>query len=221
MMSQPGHVLGSHLLSDGSMSTALNASGALPTAQPYAAAPWNYAGDEQVDAGFFAAHPDVVDWVLVELRDDATTVAGRRAAFLRRDGSVVDLDGLGLVSFASLSGTSPGARFVAVFHRNHLAAMSPVAVAPAAGVYTHDFRSGDAIGFNPLKDLGEGVFGLYAGDGDGDEQVQNDDKNAVWRSQVGLAGYRAGDFNLNAQVQNDDKNIFWRPNVGRASPVNQ
>ncbi len=194
---------------------------ALPTSQPYQAAPWHYAGGESVPAGFFDAHPDVVDWVLLELRADPASVAGRRAALLRSDGSVVDLDGAGPVGFPELTGLPLDARFVAVFHRNHLAAMSPAAVAPAGNLYAHDFRGGAAFGFNPLKDLGGGAFGLYAGDGDGDGQVQNDDKNVVWRAEVGLAGYRAGDFNLNGQVQNDDKNGYWRPNVGRASPVNQ
>ena len=43
----------------------------------------------------------VVDWVLLELRSGtaSSTVISRKAAFVKNDGSVVDLDGVSLVSF--------------------------------------------------------------------------------------------------------------------------
>ena len=203
--------------SGGQMTPAL--SGDLPTDQPYSGAPWNYAGTESVDASFFAAHPDIIDWVLVELRADAATTLARRAAFVRNDGAVVDLDGTSPVLFAEASAGQP--LFVAVFHRNHLAAMSPAALAPSGDVYGHDFTGGAAFGFDPLKNFGDGNFGLYAGDADADGQVQTDDKNVQWRQQIGLSGYQSADFNLNSQVQNDDKNFYWRPNVGKGSAIDQ
>jgi hypothetical protein len=60
---------------------------------------------------------------------------------------------------------------------------------------------------------------MYTGDANGNEQVQNDDKNVEWAAQVGAAGYRSADFNLNGQVQNDDKNVFWSANVGAGTQV--
>lgn len=64
---------------------------------------------------------DVVDWILVELRKPAETVVARRAAFLRKDGVIVDLDGFSPVFFG---GTESGDYFVAVKHRNHLGVMT-------------------------------------------------------------------------------------------------
>ena len=74
------------------MSTALNSSGLLPLSQPFNTLPWNYIGTESVTA---IPNSNVVDWVLVELRDataaaaatSATRIA-RQAAFILKNGSV-------------------------------------------------------------------------------------------------------------------------------------
>ena len=78
------------------MTTSLNPSN-LPLYQPYSSAPWNYGGNESVAV---IPSPDIVDWVLIELRDatDASlatsgTVIAQQAAFLLKDGTVVGLDG--------------------------------------------------------------------------------------------------------------------------------
>lgn len=62
---------------------------------------------------------DVTDWVLVELRSgsDPASIVGQRAAFIKSDGSVVDLDGTSPVSFF---GIPAGDYYIAVRHRNHL-----------------------------------------------------------------------------------------------------
>lgn len=95
------------------MSTALSTS--LPTAQPYTEV---YDGTETV-----AAIPsnDIVDWVLVELRYPENVVLASRAAFLRKDGMVVDLDGISPVAF---EGVKRLEYYVAVRHRNHLGVMT-------------------------------------------------------------------------------------------------
>ena len=49
-----------------SMDTELNVHNLLPLTQPYNVAPWNYAGTEQVGS---IPNPEIVDWVLVELRE--------------------------------------------------------------------------------------------------------------------------------------------------------
>ena len=72
-----------------------------------------------------------------------------------------------------------------------------------------------------MAELGDGAYGLYGGDATANGQVQNDDKNAVWAVEVGLAGYLMSDFNLNGQVQNDDKNTIWSVNVGRGSNIQE
>jgi len=91
--------------------------------QPYNGAPFNYAGTESVSPGFFTSSAvdttNILDWVLVELRDAAspTTIIKQRAAFIREDGRIVDLNGKDSISFR---GVATGNYFVVVRHRNHL-----------------------------------------------------------------------------------------------------
>ena len=65
----------------------------IPTLEPYTAGPYNYthegfAGGETADGAVFdptgTAANDIVDWVVVELRDiaDSTTVIASRAALV-------------------------------------------------------------------------------------------------------------------------------------------
>ncbi len=105
------------------MTTAIN--GILPLEQPYNTAPWNYNGGESVPS---IPTTDIVDWVLVELRDapDAAsaipaTIISQHAAFLRNDGQIVGLDGVSELTFYS---TVNQQLFGVVWHRNHLGVMS-------------------------------------------------------------------------------------------------
>jgi hypothetical protein len=70
-----------------------------------------------------------------------------------------------------------------------------------------------------MANLGGGKYGMWAGDADGNGQIQNSDKNSYWQVQVGLSGYQSADFNLNGQVQNNDKNSYWSVNVGLGTQV--
>jgi len=101
----------------GQMQTTIISS--VPLIQPYNTSPWNYDGEEAFDA----IPENVVDWVLIELRSEiqGSSVIARRAAFLKNDGSVVDLDGASSVQFDDVSS---GDYFVVVSHRNHLEIMS-------------------------------------------------------------------------------------------------
>ena len=79
------------------METDLNENGQIPLAQPFTTLPWNWPGLESVDS---IPNDDIVDWVLVDLRDATdpslatySSTCGRKAAFLLKDGRIVDLDG--------------------------------------------------------------------------------------------------------------------------------
>jgi len=109
-------------------------------AQPYNVVPWNYAGTETVDANFFVTNTDVVDWVLIELRDktDSTTIVARRAGLVIQDGDVIDIDGVTGLSFEGLVSDD---YYISVRHRNHLGVMS-------AGLVTLDATAtGNEIDF--------------------------------------------------------------------------
>ncbi len=66
---------------------------------------------------------DIVDWALVELRDasNPSDIVALRAALLKRDGNLVDVDGKSPVPF---EGVEAGSYYIAVRHRNHLGVMS-------------------------------------------------------------------------------------------------
>jgi|GEM_PF-4760184 len=203
----------------------------LPLQQPYGPAlpyfgnpdpVWYYSGTESV-----AAIPaGIVDWVMVELRDapspglaTSSTAVQQRAAFLREDGVIVDLDGASPLTFT----VEPVYNLYAVvFHRNHLGIISSAPLPPSGAYREYDFTFsssqvyGGAVGY---KELAPGVWGMLSGNGNGDGQTNNADKVDVWNAQAGLSGYRAGDFNLSGQVDNVDKVEFWRPNSGLGSQV--
>ena len=107
----------------GSMSTLINSAGHLPLNQPYNTPPWNYQGSEQMDT----IPADMVDWVLLELRDDYNNSLGYRAAILLTNGSIVDTN---LGPDISFPGIGAGSYYLLVDHRNHLPVMSASAIAP-------------------------------------------------------------------------------------------
>ncbi len=185
--------------SSGVMSTTLNTNGYLPLSQPYNTAPWNYTGTETV-----ASIPaDVVDWVLLELRSDLTTQVARRAAFIKNDGSLVDLDGVSLVDFASVPG---GSYYLVIYHRNHLQIMTanPVELSSSPTLYDLTTSSTRAYGTDPMKNLGGGVFGMYSGDTNNSGIVTASDKSLVNSFNLGT-GYYNADTNFSGIVTAADK----------------
>ena len=194
----------------------------IPLAQPYNSTPWNYIGTESVTS----IPANVVDWILLELRDatdaalaTSATVIHRQAVFVLSDGTVVATDGSSNPEF-----TEPVANnlYVVIYHRNHLSIMSANALTQTGGVYSYDFTTGSSQvygGANGHKEVGTGIWGMIGGDGNADGQVNNGDKNDVWTPQAGTAGYKAGDYNLDTDVNNGDKNDILLPNAGTGGQV--
>jgi len=206
------------------MNTSLNSGNCLPLAQPYNYAPWNYSGTESV-----AAIPtaDVVDWVLIELREtagDASTAykentIASQAGFILKNGLVVAIDGANPLQF---NYAVTYKLYAVVYHRNHLPVLSGGQLILIAGTYSWDYTTGAGQaygGSNAHKEIAGGIWGMISGDGNADGQVNNGDKNDVWKPQSGTSGYKAGDFTMNGQVDNVDKNDYWKPNSGKSSQV--
>ena len=194
----------------------------LPLSQPYNIAPWNYPGTESVTS----IPPDVVDWILIELRDTTIaslatgeTMIAQQAAFLLNDGSVVGLDGSSSNSVAvpAISNNL----FVVIWHRNHLAIMSANPLTESGGVYTYDFSTpaGQAYGTNAQKDLGNGIYGMTGGDANADGIIDSDDGTEVWYFEAGETGYLGSDVNMDGQAHNKDKNDVWIINFNSESKV--
>ncbi len=101
-------------------STSMNASLTLPTTSPYTE------DQETVTSIPVIQGNQVVDWVLVELRDknNSSIVLESQSAFILQDGTIVDLDGTNPFNFTLPSDDY----FIAVKHRNHLSVMSATAV---------------------------------------------------------------------------------------------
>jgi hypothetical protein len=195
-----------------SMTTDLH--GLIPAQQPYGGAPWNYAGTESV-----TSIPDyIVDWVLMELRtatDTASKVA-TRAAFLRSNGAIVDLNGNSPVSFTSVPS---GNYYVVVRHRNHLAIMSalPVSLSQSTGLYDFTTAQTKAYGTLPMISMATGAYAMCAGDGNASGIVTAADANSVFGA-LNVVGYHLNDINLSGIVTAADVNVIFR-NLNKATHV--
>ena len=195
----------------------------LPLTQPYNdTQKWNYQGTESVAS---IPNADIVDWVLVELREtsgDASTaiadsMIARKAAFLLKDGSIVDLDGGSPIYFDNEITDN---LYVVVYHRNHLPVMSSQPLTKAYNVYSWDFTTSadQAYGTNAQVDLG-GAYGMIGGDSDANGIINMDDKDLDWTTDAGKTGYFPSDLNLDTEVNNPDKNDIWEPNLGKESQL--
>jgi hypothetical protein len=194
--------------STNSMNTNLNSLGYLPLNQPYFGAPWNYTGTESVAAGFFSAHPNIVDWTLVELRTGtgASTTVERRAGFITNTGVIVNIDGVSPLYFTELKGNY----YLVIFHRNHIPIMSsnPAYLDYVSIQYDFTNAQSKAYGTNPMKDLGGGYFGAYTGDSDGSGTVNAVDRSNTW-NQRNLTGYYGTDMDLSGTVNAADRSVIW------------
>lgn len=191
------------------MTTSLNSAGMIPVHHPYndTLDIWNYRGSERI----YNLPSDVVDWVLVELRTGtaASTTVGKRAALLKSDGSIVDLDGSSQVKFKAVV---PGNYYIVVRHRNHLPIMSsnPVTLGfSSSSLYDFSTAQTQAFGTEPMADLGDNVFGMYAGDANQDGFITSTDFNVFNPKFIGAAsGYEDSDWNLDGSVTSTDFNLF-------------
>ena len=201
--------------------TDMNAGAYLPVVQPFSIAPWNYQGNESV----VTIPANVVDWVLIELRD--TTQAGlatedtriaRQAVFLLTDGSLVATDGSSLPQFDVAVEND---LFIIIRQRNHLDIISSDAMTKNVDVYYYDFSTSasQALGTDSQKDLGNGIFGMYSGDCNADGEINDDDRTSYWNQNAGKAGYYSTDLNLDGQSDNPDKNDVMLLNFGKNSEV--
>ena len=200
------------------METNLNLKNLIPNNQPFSDYPWYYSGTENVG---LIPNSDVVDWVLVEYRDapsassaTSATMIGRQAAFLLKDGSVVDLDGSSNLQFNySLSNQL----YVVIYQRNHLGILSNYALLELGGEYNYDFTSGvnQAYGGSSAqKQIVPGIWGMISGDGNCDGEVSDLDITDIWATHAGEGVYEFGDYNLDGNVDNIDKDDILIPNLG-------
>jgi len=184
---------------------------------------WYYTGGGSVG---FIPGSTIVDWVLVQLRDatspgtalPATTI-DTVPAFVLNNGNVVGLDGSSLIFFSVIPANN---LYAVIWHRNHLGIISANPLIESGGIYSYDFSSsasqayGGSFAHKQLSTSPE-IWGMMAGDADGNGNIQFQDINNVWDVQTGNTGYLESDFNLDTQSNNKDKNEYWLPNEGEGS----
>lgn len=181
----------------------------------------------------------IVDWVFLELRSptDSTNVVATRSCLVQRDGDIVDLDGVSLVNFPTVTGNQ---FFVAIRHRSHLAAMTlKTDITQLIDFTTQNVPMFD-FGFisNNLNysDLSQneyvkfGYWALWGGDFNADGKIKsdgpNDDMSFLYSDVIfypnnstmrasydNTLGYYNTDFNMNSKAKFDnpfdDKNMLY------------
>jgi hypothetical protein len=201
----------------GSMNNTINS--ILPLTQPYNVSPFLYTGTESVAPGFFAAHPNIVDWVLVQFRKpstgngvDATSVTeiGTKAAFILQNGSVVELDG---VTPLTIDIRKQGSGFFVLRHRNHLAVMSN-SINTISDSYNNDFKvlansyvnTDPSITNTPMVLMPSSTqYGLWAGNANGDGGVNGSDLFIIrQRANQSSTGYEPADVNMDGGANGSD-----------------
>lgn len=201
----------------GLMMATLHQAGVLPTTQPYAAAPFSYAGSETLSdvVNVAAANDEIVDWMLVDLRSSQTAIAATRAVMVQADGDLVDAQsGANVLHFPNIGA---GNYYVSVRQRNHLAVItaSPLSLSADTSVVDFSLAATPVMGEQTRLVTG-GLALLWAGDINGSNTLSasgpNNDatsllSNVLTHTANGnantnyvLRGYWATDVNLDGKV---------------------
>jgi hypothetical protein len=194
--------------SDGSMNTTLRDSSDLPLSHPFGGPPYSHEGTESVSS----IPAGVVDWILVELRTQSgsSSKVASRAAFIKSDGMIVDLDG---ISQVTLSGMTPGNYYVVVKHRNHIEIMSTNSItltSSSSSLYDFTTDSSRFYGTAGAKEIDTDVWGMWSGDISQDCEVTTEDYTSWYNSaRTGESGYQTTDINLDGEVTTLDYTIWY------------
>lgn len=166
---------------------------------------------------FFQSHKNIVDWIIIELRDnrDVTSAVDTIAAFLRKDGKVLSITGDSVITLDK--NIAADYYYVVIRHRNHLAVMSSSTIYLSSNSELYDF-SINAYQFygGEAQLLPNGLYGMYAGDADRNGATNLSDYQIYeFNSINAFSGYVCSDFNLDGILTGSDFNIFAPVNKKR------
>jgi len=137
----------------------------------------------------------VADILNIELR---SSVPPFNPAIIIRD---VDLNSDGTAQ-CTIGANFNEEYYLAIVHRNHLQTWSAVPVSFSSNIISYNFSNAvtNAYG-NNLKDLGEGVYGLFAGDANQDGLINEADIDMIsTAAQQFTTGYVTPDINGDGMV---------------------
>jgi hypothetical protein len=207
---------GCYVSTQQNMHDSLRRAALVPRTEPYAAMgyPFTTSGGYGTIPAMVMANATnaaVVDWVVVELRDelDPTVIVASRRGVLLRNGNVMDVNRVSPLWIP----VPPGSYHVAVRHRNHLGAMSaaPLALSSTNTIVNFTASGFAAFGTNALKTVGTRKV-LWAGDATGNGQVKyagsGNDRDAVLQAVGGATPtntvsnvYDRCDVNLDGSIK--------------------
>jgi hypothetical protein len=205
------------------MSTTLNYKNYLPLTPPDTLSgyegPFIYIKEqnEYVTQKFLQNHRDIVDWVIIELRDSKTflTPIDTFPAFLRRDGKVLSLSGDSIIT---LDMKIPADNYyIIIRHRNHLSIMTSNPIYLSSDSYLYDFSESfeQFYGYDAAL-LSNGKYGMYPGDADYNGVVNLADYQKYQNYCVAAnTGYLCTDFNIDGILTGSDFNTFAPVNKKR------
>lgn len=230
--------------SAGVMTDNLRTLNLIPTTEPYTAISASFTqsgsggGETSTSAIVGSAAPAsndaIVDWVFVQLHDGTTgAVLSTRSVLLQKDGDIVETDG---VSPVNMAGNLSGNYYISVRHRNHLGVRSNSNIALSKTTTTNfNFTTaqtqafaGSVVTNTPMVSLTGGVFGLWAGNANSNNNVKysgpSNDENFLLNTTLGgvkgaiLNGYNPADLNMNGNVKysgpGNDENLLLNTVLG-------
>ncbi|MFN3588443.1 MAG: hypothetical protein ACK4UP_03610 [Spirosomataceae bacterium] len=204
------------LNADGLMRDDLRRLGQLPLTEPYTALGFtNVRVSGTVSPTVFnVTGPNaIVDWILVEFRRANNQVVVQQAAFVQRDGDIVDLDGVSPLSVSVI----PGNYRVGIHHRNHLSIFGAQPRNFDGTPLTIDFtsESTNLFGMNPtitlngrryLRAGSAGANGSVMAQGNGNNRdivltrVLSATANVRLSNTFILIGYNSTDVNMDGRT---------------------
>ncbi|MBP6389522.1 MAG: PKD domain-containing protein [Flavobacteriales bacterium] len=208
----------------------------IPPTEPYTGLAFTQASDgggETLQAGITTVSGDnaIVDWVLVELRNQFTPamIAATRTALVQRDGDVVAEDGVSPVSLLATANSY----YVAVRHRNHLGCMTSAPISLSGTTTAVDFTTGGTttFGTNARKDV-NGTMVLWTGNAKPDATLRyagsNNDRDPILVAIGGtvptatVPGYRTEDTTMDGLTKYaggaNDRDVIL-VNIGGSVPT--
>ncbi len=187
------------------MNSYLNDLNLLPSSHPYTnPATYNYT----LPASLSSFPANMVDWIYVEARTGAnnTDFYDHKVGLLMKDGSIKDLDGTSNLKFALPPG---GNYYFLVRHRNHLDVLTATGI-PRSLNMSYDFTTARSNAYGGVQKLSaNGKAMMFAGDIDGNMQIQITDFDAWKTSPAANQIYRQADIDLDGQIQITDYDTWY------------
>jgi adhesin HecA-like repeat protein len=164
----------------------------------------------------------IVDWIVLEFKRDGG-VSKFISCLLRNDGVILSPDGDTIINLSKM-GVDSGEYYIGILHRNHLPIytsekykITPDYNGQMADFTKHTNIYGKTASLKALDIIGGFVlYGMVAGDVDGDNDIDENDYLLTWQNRDLQFRYSRYDINMSGYVNTKDMNFPWN-NLGRSS----